>query len=223
MSRRKTTPQELTPRPIYRQWLKQNLLMTAALSIIMAGCSKRPQNVSAVFYQNINECKADIQKRQQNNQPLFITANDCAAQMAAAEAEHFRHAPIYATQQDCQDEELECEPTPPNITPRGFRPRFGGVYLYPDDPATKTSSSYNGGTYYIYRPYTVYRSRTPGSFISPYGDTSSPVGYGTVSAPNYSTQVAPARPAGTAAKGTIKGRSSQGFGSTFKSTGSGGK
>jgi hypothetical protein len=44
-----------------------------------------------------------------------------------------------------------------------------------------------------------------------------------ISAPKFVTATAPTRPTGIAAKGTISGRGSRGFGSTFKGLGRGGK
>jgi hypothetical protein len=245
---RQTKLRVLQPRPIYRQWLKHILLVSATLSIMVAGCSPRPslrnnqeQMMSAIFYKDAQQCKADIQKQQQNYQtqlkayqqgsitqaPLapVLKVENCEPQMQAAIAEHNRHAPVYASLEDCQSEGLECEPTPLNSNPSGYRPVFGGAYIYPygNTKEQRTSVIYGGTSYGIYRPYTVYRSLTPGNLVTPYGHTITQTTSGKVTVPSYTSLVAPERPKGTTAKGTIKGRSNSGFGSTYKSTGKGGK
>jgi hypothetical protein len=63
----------------------------------------------------------------------------------------------------------------------------------------------------------------PGRVVTPYGREVSQVTTGRVSVPRHTSFAAPSRPTGTSGSGTIRGRSSQGFGSSFKSTGSGGK
>lgn len=246
MSFQKKIPVILQPRPIYRQWLKYILSVTATLSLLTTGCSvnglwrsKEEEMMSAIFYQNAQECKADVQRQQQNYQiqleayrqgkltqsphPPALKVENCDPQMQGAIAEHNRHAPIYATLQDCQAEGLQCEPTPVNSKPSGYRPVFGGAYIYPDDKEQKSTIIYGGHSHNIYRPYTVYRSLTPGNFITPYGYTIHQTNSGNVTVPRYTSFVAPQRPNGTAAKGTIKGRGSHGFGSSYKSTGRGGK
>jgi hypothetical protein len=69
----------------------------------------------------------------------------------------------------------------------------------------------------------VYQSINAGRVVTAYGREISQTTTGRVQAPRHTTVLAPARPSGTTARGTIKGRSSQGFGSSFKSTGRGGK
>jgi hypothetical protein len=59
--------------------------------------------------------------------------------------------------------------------------------------------------------------------MTPQGDAIPQTRSGLVSAPPQPSVDAPSRPEGYAAQGTISGRSQSGFGSTYKSTGSGGK
>lgn len=195
--------------------------------------------VPAVFYESTAECEADIKKQQQEYQvllnanqrgelteaptPPIMQVEDCAPQMQAAQQEHDRNAPVYSSLEDCQAEGVQCEITPTNAQTTGYRPIYGGTFLYPYGAPSFISFNYGGATRSIYQPYTVYRSSQPGELVTPYGQTVNRTQPGTVTVPRSTSLVAPPRPTGTAARGTIKGRSSQGFGSTYKSTGSGGK
>ncbi|MGI0492797.1 DUF1190 domain-containing protein [Alkalinema pantanalense CENA528] len=165
--------------------------------------------------------------------PPALKPEDCATQMRAARIEHDRHAPVYKSLADCQADGVQCEPysggggtgTSSTSSSLGYRPRFGGAYLYPEgNPNLPSESPLNmGAGSRIYTPHTVYSGLTSGEVVTPNGDTVSRSSAGAVMVPAHTGFSAPSRPAGTAARGTITGRSQSGFGSSFKSTGRGGK
>ena len=196
-----------------------------------------PPKVPSLFYSTTEQCEADAKKQQIEYEtklnvyeanknspkpiPPAIGSADCGAQMAAARREHDRHAPVYQSLSTCQSDGVQCETAPPSSGVTGYRPIFGGTYLYPY--AANATSNFAGNDYRVYQPYTVYQGLNPGQVITPQGDPVSQVRSGRVSAPQPSNIDAPARPAGYAAEGTIRGRGQSGFGSTYKSTGRGGK
>jgi hypothetical protein len=166
--------------------------------------------------------------------PPVMKATDCAAQMAAARQEHDRHAPVYQSLSECQADDVQCEATPVGYATSGYRPMFGGTYFYPygrtyGNPYGGSSGFANGGSSYsssshFYTPRTVYRGFDAGSVVTPQGTVLSKSNPGVAIVPQHTSLAAPARPAGYTARGTITGRSNTtGFGSTFKSTGRGGK
>ncbi len=191
--------------------------------------------VPALFYSNTEQCEADTAKQQQTYDaklqayetkpqgskpvPPVLDSSDCADQMAAAKREHDRHAPVYQTLAACEAEGVKCETSRSDVS--GYRPSFGGAYLYPY--AANATNSFAGTNSRVYQPYTVYQGTNAGMVMTPQGESVTQAKSGVVSAPQQPTVDAPARPAGYAAQGTISGRSQSGFGSTFKSTGSGGK
>ena len=63
--------------------------------------------------------------------PPPMQVADCAAQMLAAQQEHDKTAPVYASIADCQSEGVRCEATPAGALTAGYRPIYGGTYLYP--------------------------------------------------------------------------------------------
>lgn len=250
MSAAKTETQHLQIRYIHRKQVQQNLAISAFIAVfLVSGCSGPTPpaappvtpKVSALFYETTAQCEADV-KRQQNEYSVLLKAYqkkelatapkapalkvaDCAPQMLAAQREHERHAPVYNSLADCQADGTQCEATPAGYVTTGYRPVFGGTYLYPYGGSyTSSSYIYMGGTNHrIYEPRTVYRSLTPGKVITSQGDVIAKNNPGRVSVPQSTSFSAPSRPQGHAARGTITGRSSTGFGSTFKSTGRGGK
>ncbi|OUC14953.1 MAG: hypothetical protein B0A82_09505 [Alkalinema sp. CACIAM 70d] len=167
--------------------------------------------------------------------PPALKPQDCGTQMRAAQLEHDRHAPVYKSLADCQAEGVQCEPysgggsttstTSTTSSAFGYRPRFGGAYIYPEgNPNLPSESPLSmGAGSRIYTPHTVYSGLNPGEVVTPNGDTVSRSSAGSVMVPAHTGFAAPSRPAGTAAKGTITGRSQSGFGSSYKSTGRGGK
>ena len=195
--------------------------------------------VKAVFYENTTQCEADTKKQQEEYQVLLkayqnkelanaptapkLKPEDCEAQMLAAKKEHDKNAPVYNSLSDCQAEGLQCEPTPKGYYTSGYRPVFGGSYFYPYGGARFIYLNLGGKTRRVYEPRTVYRSNTPGQVVTPYGRTVTKTKFGRTQVPRHTTIPAPKRPSGKAARGTIKGRSSSGFGSTYKGTGRGGK
>lgn len=200
------------------------------------------QPIDAVFYENTEQCKQDLTQQHQQYQALqkdftegkratppsepAMKPEDCEAQLSLALQEHEGHAPVYQSLEQCQAEGTECtqatenggEPIP------GYYPRFGGTFIYPYDPSPDFVYIYFGGIQHrVYRTTTAYRSATPGMLVTPYGRTIQRYPPGQkISVPQHTHFTAPARPSGTAASGMIRGRSSAGFGSTYKATGRGG-
>jgi uncharacterized protein YgiB involved in biofilm formation len=256
-------PSEPLPqiRIIRRKQVHQSLLLSSVIAtLLLSGCSDEPNTqsdlpvepsptVPALFYETTEQCKTHTQKQQdqyaaqmkayQQKQrttapsPPVLKPTDCAAQMAAARQEHDRHAPVYQNRADCQAEGVQCEPTPAGHSTVGYRPSYGGTYIYthgngyPSSTSASriisTSSGLSGSSARSYESRTVYRSRNPGEVVTPQGEVLSNHKSGFVSAPSSSRLAAPSRPKSHAARGTITGRSSNGFGSTYKSTGRGGK
>ena len=258
MTYKKTDSQSLQIRQIHRKQLQQDLAIAAVVAMLLTGCvtgpnsrsssrnpTSRPTNqtanneIPAVFYENTEQCEADI-KKQQEEYGVLLTAHhqgklstkptppimqqeDCESQMLAARQEHNRNAPVYATLQNCQSEGLQCEATPASSQVSGYRPVYGGAYLHPYGEPNFIYINHGGTERRVYQPRPVYRSSTTGQVVTPNGQTVTQTTSGRVTVPQYTSQPAPARPTGAAARGTIRGRSSQGFGSTYKSTGRGGK
>jgi uncharacterized protein YgiB involved in biofilm formation len=240
MTRKKNQPKNLQIRPINRKKIYTGLAVAGVLAIIVARCGHDEANesIDAVFYQTTAQCEADINQQQaeyvalqqqyQSGQedeaptPPPMEAKDCAQQMLAAQQEHHKSAPVYASIADCQAEGVQCEATPAGSVTAGYRPVYGGTYIDPYDSSYVYIHS-GGSQYRVYQTRTVYLSSTPGRIVTPYGREISQSTTGRVTVPRHTTFAAPTRPAGTSSSGTIKGRSSQGFGSSFKSTGSGGK
>ncbi len=199
------------------------------------------EKIPAVFYKTTEECEADAQKQQEEYAVLKtafeggeleaapteppLKAEECEAQMLAAQQDYQKHAPTYASLSDCQAEGLECEPATNSQNTGYYQPRFGGYFFYPF-LGSRTQYVYindGGSQRRLYQPSTVYQSSTPGRVVTPNGRVVNNVGTGVVEAPRHTRATPPARPKGTAARGTITGRGSQGFGSTYKGTGRGGK
>lgn len=239
----------LNVRPIRRKQVQQQLALSSMITMLaISGCNPSsetptvppppvtPPKVPALFYSSTEQCEADTKKQQTEYDaklkvyeakkkgpepvPPAIGSADCAAQMAAAKREHDRHAPVYQSHSACQSDGVQCE-TAPSSGIAGYRPIFGGTYLYPY--SANATHNFAGNDYRVYQPHTVYQGLNAGQVMTPQGDAVSQVRSGRVSAPEQSSVDAPARPAGHAAEGTIRGRSQSGFGSTYKSTGRGGK
>jgi uncharacterized protein YgiB involved in biofilm formation len=240
MTRKKKQPKQLELLQNNRKVIYTSLAVAGIVAIVIARCSSDEANesIDAVFYQTTAQCEADINQQQaeyvvlqqqyQSGQleeaptPPPMQAKDCAQQMEAAKQEHNKTAPVYASIADCQAEGVQCEATPAGELTAGYRPIYGGTYIDPYN-SSYTYIHSGGSQYRVYSTQTVYLSSTPGRIITPYGREISQTTTGRVTVPRHTTFAAPARPTGTSASGTIKGRSSQGFGSSFKSTGSGGK
>ena len=239
----------LEPLLIRRQEVKQGLVAASVLALLIASCTPRKEDsgsnpateqIQAVFYETVQDCEADITKQQEEYKVLLdayekqelsqapvapeIKPEDCAAQMEVARQAHENNAPVYETRVDCEAEGVRCENTPSGYHTTGYRPVFGGSYFYPyGGYSSFTYINLGGRTHRVYEPRPVYRSSTPNQVVTPNGRTVNRSTIGRTSVPRYTTQPAPKRPTGTAARGTIKGRSSRGFGSTYRSTGRGGK
>jgi uncharacterized protein YgiB involved in biofilm formation len=242
MTEPETDPQTIKSRKIRRNQIYIGLAIAAGIAFIITQCgddNSPDAAIDIVFYQTVAQCEADINKQQaeytnllqqyqagqldEPPNPLPMQAKDCAAQMQAAQEEHNKTAPVYTSIADCQAEGVQCEATPTGETLAGYRPVYGGSYIDPYDTSSYVYVNYGGTQHRVYSTHTVYRSINPGSIVTPYGREISQVTTGRVSAPRHTTFTAPARPSGTSASGTIRGRSSQGFGSSFKSSGSRGK
>jgi uncharacterized protein YgiB involved in biofilm formation len=240
MTRNKKPPQPLEIRKIQRDRVIIGLSLAAAVAVaIHITSDDNPDaQIEAVFYQNTAQCEADITRQQaeyaallqqyqagqldEQPEPPPIQAADCGAQMLAAQQEHDRTAPVYNSIADCQAEGVQCEATPASVQQAGYRPIYGGTYIDIDD-SRYTYINYGGNQHRIYAARTVYQSINPGRIVTPYGREIAQSATGRVSVPRHTTFAAPTRPTGTSGAGTIRGRSSQGFGSSFKSTGGGGK
>jgi Protein of unknown function (DUF1190) len=237
--------QNLQLRPITRNKVYAGLAMAGVLAIVVANCNngemteeKANESIEAVFYQTTAQCEADVNKQQaeyavlqqqyQTGQldeeptPPPMQAKDCGAQMLAAQQDYNQTAPVYASIAECQAEGVQCEAIPASEATVGFRPSYGGTYLDPYD-SSSTYISYGGSQYRVYETRTVYLSSTPGRVVTPYGREISQTTTGRVIVPRHTSFAAPSRPTGTSGSGTIRGRSSVGFGSSFKGTGFGGK
>lgn len=200
------------------------------------------KEVPAVFYETVADCEADVQK-QTDEYDILETAfqngelaegptkpaldvEDCEPQLQAAKEEHQKHAPVYGSLEDCEADGLKCEPvenaqnTGNNRT--GYSPRFGGFFFFPYVGPSYTYVNYGGSQRQVYQPRTVYQGST-GQLVTPNGQVVGKTQSGRVQAPASTRTAAPPRPKGTAARGTVSGRGSRGFGSTFKGTGRGGK
>jgi uncharacterized protein YgiB involved in biofilm formation len=241
MTEQNNEPKPLKPYQIRRNQIYLGVAGAAVLAFVFYSCNddNPDKAIQIVFYQTVAQCEADLNKQQTEYQTLLqqyqagqidespaappMQAKDCAAQMKAAQEEHNKTAPVYASIADCQAEGVKCEATPTGEQIAGYRPVYGGTYLDPYDTSSFVYVNYSGAQYRVYPAHPVYQSINPGSVVTPHGREISQVTTGRVSAPRHTTFSAPARPSGTAASGTIKGRSSQGFGSSFKSSGSRGK
>jgi uncharacterized protein YgiB involved in biofilm formation len=240
MTRKKTKPQDLQLRPMNRNKIYAGLVMAGVLAIVFVSCNRDGSNdsIDVVFYQTAAQCEADVnsqhaeyaalmQKYQQGEEdeaPSLppMEAKDCAAQIQAAQQEHLKTAPVYASLAECQAEGVQCEATATGEVTAGYRPAYGGTYLDPYN-SSHVYVYYGSTPYRVYETRSVYLSSTPGRIITPYGREISQTTTGRVSAPRHTSFAPPSRPAGVSGSGTIRGRSSQGFGSTFKGTGFGGK
>jgi uncharacterized protein YgiB involved in biofilm formation len=229
-----------------RKIIYSSLVIAGIVAIVIANCSNSDMTeeeanepISAVFYQDTAQCEADIgkqlaeypilQKKFQDGlitkspEPPPMKVSDCAPQMLAAQQEHNQTAPTYASIADCQAEGVQCEATPASGQTVEYRPVYGGTYIDPYYAPSYIYINSGGSQHRVYETRTVYQSITPGRIVTPYGREISQATTGRVTVPRHTTFAAPARPAGTSGSGTIRGRSSQGFGSSFKSTGRGGK
>ncbi len=244
MTQRKKQPQALELKQIHRN--RVIIGLSIASTVVITSCilysysDDNPDGqVDVAFYQNTAQCEADLTRQQteyaalqqqyqagQLDEPPAapqMQVSDCAPQMLAAQQEHDKTAPVYNSIADCQAEGVQCEATPQTNQVAGYRPIYGGTYIDTYDTSSYTYINYGGSQHRVYAPRPVYQSMNPGSIVTPYGREITQSTTGRVSVPRHTTFAAPARPTGTSATGTIRGRSSQGFGSSFKSSGRGGK
>jgi Protein of unknown function (DUF1190) len=205
--------------------------------------SSSQEEGDAVFYETAEQCRADIKQQNEEYQVLLkayeagtlstkptippMKAENCEAQIQAAKEAHETNSPVYDSRLDCENAGYRCEATPVGYYTSGYRPVFGGTYFYYGSP--DYVYVYRGSTrYQVYRPRTVYYSRDNNRVVTASGTSFSRSSPGRVkiprqTTPNTSNLRSTPRPKGQAASGAVKGRGSNGFGSTFKSTGKGGK
>jgi uncharacterized protein YgiB involved in biofilm formation len=244
MTRNKKKPKILKSLQIHREKVCWGLAISSVIAFtiysVNADMTEEEANepIDATFYQTAAQCETDIKKQQDEYVILLekyrtgqipteptpppMVATDCAPQMLAAQQEHLKTAPTYGSIADCQAEGVQCELIPAGEQMTGYRPVYGGTYIDTYSP-NHVYINYGGAQRQVYESRTVYQSITPGRVVTPYGREIAQPTTGRSLAPRHTTFTAPARPTGTSAAGTIRGRSSQGFGSSFKSTGSGGK
>lgn len=229
---------------IRRREILTALVLASFLAGNLQGCAPSDPSVpddasaeastEAVFVQNEQECRTDAIARHKvyaeglseyqagrvDEEPVKpMDAGECSSFLEAARLEHQSNAPIYATEDECEAEGVQCVPA---ATGQGYYPEFGGAFY---DPYDGNDYVIIGGSRRVYRPSVVYLSRSPGYIVTPYGRSitrPTVVPGRSVLVPAHTRFAAPARPAGVAAKGTLHGRGSSGFGSTFKATGRGG-
>ncbi len=221
-------------RPIYRKQVRQYLAMVAVLAMVSTSCkgnNAKPsqgsatgskEKIEALYYASVAECKTDTTKQVNEYQVLTeahkagkltnaptpppIRPEDCEAQMKAALEEHQRNAPVYGSRADCQADGITCEATPSGYHTSGYRPVFGGAYFYPY--GNTYTYIYSGGLQRrVLQPSIVYQGTSPNQLITPNGVSVPRTTSGKTSVPSSVTAPAPPRPPGTAAKGTISGRS----------------
>ena len=201
----------------------------------------------AVFYETAEQCRTDIQKQNEEYQVLLqayetgklttkptapvMEAENCEAQIQAAKEAHEVNAPVYNSRSECENAGYRCESTPVGYYTSGYRPVFGGTYFY----YGSTDYVYidrGSRRYRVYRPRTVYYSRTSDRMITPSGRSFSRSRLGRVKIPQATPRTTPStrpkttrttRPKSTPARGAVRGRGRKGFGSTYKGTGRGGK
>ena len=238
-NKKTTKPEDLQTLRNNRRVIYASLAIAGVAALAFCSHDEANQPIDAVFYQTAAQCEADIntqqaeyvtlQQQYQAGQldeaptPPPMQSTDCAPQMLAAQQEHNQTAPVYNEIADCQAEGVQCEATLAGEQLAGYRPAYGGTYINPYDDPSYTYISYGGYQHRVYSSQSVYLSSTPGRLVTPYGREISQATTGRVTTPRHTTFAAPSRPTGTSASGTIRGRSSQGFGSSFKSTGRGGK
>jgi hypothetical protein len=241
----------IKPRQIRRQQVRAGLLAVAAVASLSSACGNRPDttpdpnlgsqdNTQAVYYETVEQCRSDLSQMeaayavalQEYNsgksstapEPLMMKSQDCDAQMSAAHAQYLETAPVYSTLDDCQYDGVACQPLTDGsgtVVYNSYIPVYGGSYFYPLNPY-QNMILFGGRS--VYPPTYVFRSRTPGMVVTSNGAVMRGSQPGRVTVPSNTQVVTPtARPKGTAARGEISGRSSQGIGSTYKGTGSGGK
>lgn len=252
MTKPEDEPKDLQPRKINRDIVFISLAIAAfciiPVAIFIADNGNMTEEevnepIDVMFYQTTAQCEADTKQQQDRYAASLkkyeaekdragqimepptapqIQPKDCAAQMQAAQEAHNKTAPVYASIADCQAEGVKCEATPAGAPTAGYQPSYGGAYI---DPYSSNYTVINTGSTHhrVYETYPVYQSTTSGRIVTPYGREIAQTATGRVKAPRHTSFTAPTRPAGVSGAGTIRGRSSQGFGSSFKSTGSGGK
>jgi uncharacterized protein YgiB involved in biofilm formation len=237
--RKRTKPEDLKTLQNNRRVIYASLAIAGVAAIVIFTHDEANEPIDAVFYQTTAQCEADLnsqaaeyeylQRQYQAGElteaptPPPMQSTDCAPQMLAAQQEHVKTAPVYQAIADCQAEGVQCEETLAGEQLAGYRPVYGGTYIDPYDDPSYTYINYGGYQHRVYSSQSVYLSSTPGRLVTPYGREISQVTTGRVTTPRHTTFAAPSRPTGTSASGTIRGRSRQGFGSSFKSTGRGGK
>ena len=232
--------------PIRRKTIA-SLMMLALLTSCASGSSTpTPTNNNApassppssakselIHYSTVEQCEAGTQVASDEYNVLVeafrsgalkdpptkpaLLPEDCVGYIEAALAEYQETAAVYESMDSCLQEDVQCEPTPPGSPVIGFRPVFGGVFYDPFSPPI-----FVGGGYYP-RPIYVYNSLSSRTTFVTVSGHSVKVNGGRATAPSSHVSTTPTRTTKHSATGSLRGRGSRGFGSTFKSTGRGGK
>ncbi len=197
------------------------------------------QPVKAIFYKTVEECKQDIAEKRRSYKKdldnyragvlkqkptiILLRPEECEAQIALAKMEYESNSPVYNTLQACQAEGVLCRSFINESNTTLYTPRFGGTFIYPYSSTPDfVDFYYRDSNYRLYRPSTVFEGRS-NTLVTPYGRVLPNYQPGkSVTVPQHTRFTAPARPDSTAGTGIIKGRSVNGFGSTYKRTGAGG-
>lgn len=165
-----------------------------------------------------------------------LQPDECEAFLAAAKQQYAAQAPTYADQTACEASGDPCERVEPsrdnNYIQPIYRPIFFGGYSYnPWLPPVYIGSQrdYGSHTTVIYRDSSTSNSngssnsntggsRTPTSTSAP-----KPTAKSTTSPSRPTATQTPTKPAQKSGSNAITGRGTSGFGSSYKSTGKGGK
>jgi uncharacterized protein YgiB involved in biofilm formation len=164
---------------------------------------------TARYYATEQQCIADATLRKNG-----LTADQCRTQFRYAMQEYQRITPVYRTQPECQEDTGSiCSPV---SNPSGWRPDFGGAYLVNEYDDRDRVYVHSGSSYRVHPVLPVYRSAS--GLVTPSGSRIASPQSGVLfrSRDLSPSDAAPARPAGYAARGTVKGRGS--FGSSVRLT-----
>ncbi|MEG3922476.1 DUF1190 domain-containing protein [Microcoleus sp. T3_A4] len=202
--------------------ITSGVLAIGGLGYLAYTMLRQPKEVR--YYASEQQCIVDA-----TNQSNGFTKEQCQAQFRYAMQEYERITPVYRTQPECQEDTASIcsQVSNSSVATPGWRPDFGGFYFTDDVDDDAPPTVVNGGSSGSYRVYPVqpvYRSNI-GIVTPDRTQITRPLQGIPLDSPYFSSsRDTPNRPAGHAARGTIKGRGR--FGSTVRSTaplGSGGK
>ena len=202
----------------------------------VAQCEANTTKLQAEYQQKLTA----YQNKQLSQYPVApqIKPEDCEAKISAARQQHDKNAPSYSSLVECEAQGVSCE-----NTSSGYRPRYGGSYFYPYGSTRRyTNDSGRDNNRRAYETPKPDRNSYADDYYNPDSNTtttspnstrSNSTTGTTITSPNSTrsnsnstnttTTTTPKRPSSKSGRGAIKGRSSRGFGSTYRSTGKGGK